>query len=282
MTESHSPKVSVLTTCWNREKYIGESIEHVLASTFTDFELIVTDNASDDRSVEIIRSYAEKDSRIRYFVNEANLGDYPNRNRAASYARGKYLKYIDSDDILYAHALQVMVDAMEKFPEAGFCLCTQQDAQVPYPVMITGKQAYLENFFGFNHFSCAPGSAIIKREAFESVGGFSGRRLVGDNELWFKLAAHFPMVKIPGGLYWDRNHGDQERFTNYANKNYRKLRKEVMMEALGNKNCPLTTEEKIRVLKKVSWENRKKEILKMIYEFKGLFDRKRNKYEKLW
>ena len=277
-----TPTVSVLLTAWNREKYIGEAIEHVLASTYADFELIITDNASTDSTVDIIKQYAAKDNRIRYYINEANIGDYPNRNRAASYATGKYLKYTDSDDILYEHALQVMVAAMERFPEAGFCLCTQQDAQIPYPVVISGRQAYLENFYGFNHFSCAPGSAIIKREAFERVGGFSGKRLIGDNELWFKLAAHYPMVKIPGGLYWDRNHGDQERFTDYANKNYRELRHNVMLEAFERKDCPLTEEEKTKILKKVAWENKKKKVLKMIYDFKGLFDRKRNKYEKLW
>lgn len=276
------PLVSVLLTAWNREKYVGEAIEHVLASTFTDFELIIVDNASTDTTFDIIKEYARSDKRIRFYRNDENIGDYPNRNKAAGYAIGKYLKYADSDDILYAHALQVMVAAMEKFPEAGFCLCTGQDPEVPYPVMISGRQAYLENFYGYDHFSRAPGSAIIKREAFERVGGFSGRRLIGDNELWFKLAAYYPLVKIPGGLYWDRNHGDQERFTSYANENYRKLRQMVLLEAFASKDCPLSEEERKTILKKVKRSNSKKKLLKIIYDFKGLFDRKRNKYEKLW
>ncbi|HUC79680.1 MAG TPA: glycosyltransferase family 2 protein [Flavisolibacter sp.] len=277
-----TPLVSVLLTAWNREKYIGEAIEHVLAQTFSDFELIITDNASTDGTVDIIKKYAAKDSRIRYYVNEANLGDYPNRNRAASYARGKYIKYTDSDDIFYEHALQVMVSAIEKFPEAGFCMCTQQDPEKPYPVMVSSRQAYLENFYGFNHFGCAPGSVIIKRKAFEAVGGFSGRRLIGDNELWFKLAAHYSMVKIPGGLYWDRNHGDQERFTTFANKNYRKLRHMVMLEAFASQHCPLTEEEKKIILKRVARNERKKKVLKTVYELKNLFAGGQKKYDKLW
>ncbi len=276
------PLVSVLLTAWNREKYIGEAIEHVLAQTFTDFELIIVDDASTDGTVDIIKKYAEQDDRIRFYVNEKNIGDYPNRNKVATYAIGKYLKYTDSDDILYAHALQVMVAAIEKYPEAGFCLCTEQDLMNPYPIMISGRQAWLENFYGYDHFSRAPGSAIIKREAFEKVGAFSGRRIIGDNELWFKLAAHYPLVKIPGGLYWDRNHGDQERFTTFANKNYRKMRHMIMLEAFDREDCPLTEEEKKVILKKVYWNNRKKGVLKMIYDFKGLFDKKRYKYEKLW
>lgn len=277
-----APLVSILLTAWNREKYVGEAIEHVLAQTFGDFELIIVDDASTDGTVDVIKKYAAMDKRIRYYVNPQNLGDYPNRNKVSTYATGKYIKYTDSDDVLYEHAIQVMVSAMKKFPEAGFCLCCEQDPQKPYPVMISGREAYLENFYGYDHFSRAPGSAIIKREAFESVGRFSGRRIIGDNELWFKLSNHYSMVKIPGGLYWDRNHGDQERFTDFANKNYRKMRHMVLLEAFAHKDCPLTEGEKAEILKLVSRNNRKKEILKMVYDFRGLFDRKRNKYEKLW
>jgi glycosyltransferase involved in cell wall biosynthesis len=276
------PLVSVLLTAWNREKYVGEAIERVLASTFTDFELIIVDDASTDGTVDIIRQYAEKDKRIRFYVNEKNIGDYPNRNKVASYATGKYLKYTDSDDVLYAHALQVLVAAMEAFPEAGFCLCTDADPQRPYPVMITGREAYLEHFYGYDHFSRAPGSSIIKREAFERVGGFSGRRIIGDNELWFKLANYYSMVKINGGLYWDRNHGDQERFTAFANKNYRKMRHMVLLEAFAHKDCPLTPEEREKALNRVNRNNRKKKILKAMYEFKDLFVKRKDKYDRLW
>jgi glycosyltransferase involved in cell wall biosynthesis len=279
---NNPPLVSVLLTSWNREKYVGEAIENVLAQTFTDFELIIVDDASTDGTVDIIKKYAAQDSRIRLYINEKNLGDYPNRNKAASYAIGKYIKYTDSDDILYSHALQVMVGAIEKFPEAGFCLCTDQDPLRPYPVMISGREAYFEHFYGYYHFNRAPGSSIVKREAFESVGGFSGRPIIGDNELWFKLAARYPMVKINGGLYWDRNHGDQERFTNFAKKNYTKMRHMVLLEAFASDECPLREEEKKKILSDVHWGNRKNSIRKLVYDFKGLFERRRNKYERLW
>lgn len=275
------PLVSVLLTAWNREKYIGQAIEHVLAQTFTDFELIIVDDASTDGTVDIIKQYAARDQRIRFYINEQNIGDYPNRNKVASYATGKYLKYTDSDDILYEHALQVMVSAMEKFPEAGFCLCTEQDPEIPYPVMISGRQAYLENFYGYFHFSRAPGSAIIKREAFERVGAFSGRRIIGDYELWFKLSNYYSMVKIPGGLYWDRNHGDQERFTSFANKNYRKMRHMILLESFAHKDCPLSEEEKKVILKRVKRNNQKKAVLKVVYQVKDFLTPRKKKY-RLW
>src|SRR5258708_2657866 len=106
------PLVSVLTTAYNREKYLAECIESVLASTFRDYEHIIVDDQSTDRTYEIALTYAKKDSRIRVYRNEKNLGDYPNRNCAASYATGKYIKYIDADDYVYPHGLAVIVRMM--------------------------------------------------------------------------------------------------------------------------------------------------------------------------
>src|SRR5260370_37746092 len=98
-TNLEKPLVSVLMTAYNREKYIAQAIESVLASTYTNFELIIVDDRSTDYSVEIARGYERKDKRVRVHVNEKNLGDYPNRNKAASYAVGKYIRYLDSDDV---------------------------------------------------------------------------------------------------------------------------------------------------------------------------------------
>ena len=81
---SPNPLVSVLLTSYNREAFIAESIESVLAQTLTDFELIVSDDQSRDGTVAIANDYARRDRRIRVFVNEKNLGDYGNRRQVAS------------------------------------------------------------------------------------------------------------------------------------------------------------------------------------------------------
>src|SRR3982751_631540 len=116
------PLVSVLMTSYNREKYIGFAIESVMASTYQNWELIVVDDCSTDKTLQIAREYEKKDKRIRVYLNEKNLGDYPNRNKAASYANGKYIKYIDADDAIYYWGLQVEIEMMERFPEAAYGL----------------------------------------------------------------------------------------------------------------------------------------------------------------
>ena len=117
-----APIVSVLMTAYNRERYIAAAIDSVLGQTFEDFELIVSDDASSDRTVAIADAYARRDPRIRVTVNPRNLGDYPNRRQAASLARGEFLNYHDSDDIMYPHCLAVMIDAIKSAPTAAFAL----------------------------------------------------------------------------------------------------------------------------------------------------------------
>jgi glycosyltransferase involved in cell wall biosynthesis len=242
------PLVSVLMTAYNREKYIAAAIESVLLSTLKDFELIIVDDGSVDDTVAIAKGYARKDSRIVVYLNENNLGDYPNRNKAASYAKGKYLKYLDSDDIMYRHCLDVMVSCMEKFPDAGYGLSAFGDSQNPYPVCLTPREAYLENFMENKaHFGRAPGSSIIKREAFNRVKGFSGIRQVGDFEFWMKIGCYYPMVKMPVDLYWSRLHESSEsKFNTTVEKD--ELRMKVIRNIFATETVPLENELKEKII----------------------------------
>jgi glycosyltransferase involved in cell wall biosynthesis len=234
--------VSVLMTAFNRQDYIEDAIQSVLASSFTDFELIIVDDGSTDNTVAIARNYAKLDDRVKLFVNEKNLGDYKNRNKAAGYATRKYIKYLDSDDLMYPHCLQVMVHSMTRFPEAGFGLSSKRDDATPFPICIPPRQAYLEHFNGHGHFNRAPGSSIIRKAAFDKVGGFSGKRYIGDVELWFTLAQQFSMVKFPGELYWSRLHTASEGSLEKAD-NTVQLRKELVQSFLHSPQCPINPKE---------------------------------------
>ncbi len=250
------PLVSVLMTAYNSEKFIEEAIESVLASNYSNFELLIVDDYSIDNTLSIASKYALKDDRIRIYTNDKNLGDYPNRNKAASYAKGKYIKYLDSDDIMYPHCLDVMVRSMEMFPDAGIGLSSMPDPNKPYPVLLNPREAYLENFNGYGHFLRAPGSGIINLEAFNKVGGFSGERMIGDADLWYKMAMYYPIVKMSTFLYWDRQHESQERQSSYA-KQYPKLQKMILERYFNHADCPLSEKEKKEILR-----NKRKQKIK--------------------
>lgn len=250
MTGSPTPKVSVLMTAYNRSEFIATAIESVLASDFGDFELIIVDDGSKDATVEIARGYESKDSRVKVYENPENLGDYPNRNRAASLARGEYLKYLDSDDAIYPWGLSVMVRCMERFAEAGYGLSARSEFDRPHPVLFSPREAYQEEYFGRELFGRAPGSAIIRRGAFENVGGFSGMRQLGDFEFWHKIGARYPLVTLPPALSWDRVHPGQEKNT-HSDVEKSAMRAEVVRAALSDPHCPLSEEEKERARKAV-------------------------------
>jgi glycosyltransferase involved in cell wall biosynthesis len=204
------PEISVLMTAYNREQYISQAINSVLGSTFTDFELIIVDDASTDATVQIAAKF-QTDPRVKLHVNKSNIGDYPNRNRAASFAVGKYLKYLDSDDMLYPHGLQILYEAMVKYPEAGLGLCRPDSQAGLYPMELSSQQAYIDHFITQTGLlSFGPSFSIIRSDVFRAVGGFSGSRFFGDTEMWLKIAANYPVVKIVMGLIWYRVHEGQE------------------------------------------------------------------------
>jgi glycosyltransferase involved in cell wall biosynthesis len=246
------PLVSVLMTAYNREKYIAEAIESVLASTYTNFELIIVDDCSKDKTVEIAEGYAQKDERIKVYINEQNLGDYPNRNKAASYASAKYLKYVDADDYIYPWGLALLIQMMEKFPDAGWGLCSlEQFIKKPFPFELTPREAYEYNYFGPGLFHKAPLSAIIKRKVFEQTNGFSSLRMVGDFEMWHRLAQTYNVVLMPHGIVWYREHGEQE-ITSY--KNFTSVYEQVKIRYLKDENCPLEKKD----IQKILFNDKKK------------------------
>lgn len=207
--------VSVIMTAYNRERYIADAIESVLASTFTDFELIIVDDTSTDNTVNIARKYEEQDSRVKVYVNEKNLGDYPNRNRATSLAKGKYLKYVDADDLIYPWGLEILVNCMEKYPDSGWGLCSiYQDEERIFPFCLDKSQIFNYHYTKNGLFQKAGLSSIITREIFEKIGGFSGRRHLGDLELWVRLSLISSVVLMPDGVVWHRIHDEQESKAN--------------------------------------------------------------------
>jgi glycosyltransferase involved in cell wall biosynthesis len=100
---------------------LPQAVESVLAQTFQDFELVISDNASTDRTQELCEAYAAQDGRIRYYRSEKNLGAAPNFNRVFELARGEYFQWLAADDVLAPTLLEKCVPVLDQDPSAALC-----------------------------------------------------------------------------------------------------------------------------------------------------------------
>lgn len=105
--------VSIITPCYNGEKYISETIESVIAQTYAKWELIIIDDGSTDNSVEIINNYRKKDIRI-HLLKQRNSGSAAARNNGIRYAHGQYIALLDADDIWFSNFLEKQIQFMKE------------------------------------------------------------------------------------------------------------------------------------------------------------------------
>lgn len=240
-----APLVSVLVTAYNREAYLAEAIESVINSTYKNLEIIISDDASRDGTVAIARDYAAKDSRIRLYINEKNLGDYPNRNKAAGYATGEYLMSVDSDDMIFKNSIEKCVGLMEDNPGVQFGTYYREPAA--HPFVLDSATALHRHFFEKPYLMIGPGGTITRRKFFEEIGGYP--EIYGPaNDMYFNLkaATKTPVLMIPSELYFIRKHPGQEinNAYGYLYNNYRYYR-----DAFNYLDLPLE-EQELRWLQK--------------------------------
>jgi glycosyltransferase involved in cell wall biosynthesis len=113
---SIEPTVSIGLPVYNGDRYLAETIESILAQTYSDLELIICDNASTDATREICEQLAARDHRVRYHRNTENLGAARNFNRTVELARGKYFKWNGHDDPVPPNLLEHCVAVLERDP----------------------------------------------------------------------------------------------------------------------------------------------------------------------
>lgn len=106
--------VSVITPCYNGEKFIGDAIKSVMAQTYTNWEMLITDDCSKDKSLEIIRLYAQEDSRVKFFVLDKNSGAAVARNKSIKEAKGRFIAFLDGDDMWFPNKLELQLQFMSE------------------------------------------------------------------------------------------------------------------------------------------------------------------------
>ena len=221
----NSPLVSVIMTAYNRELYIAEAIESVLQSTYKNFELIIVDDCSTDKTVSIAEKYQRLDSRISLYVNEKNLNDYPNRNRAVSYAKGEYIMFVDSDDKIFSDGIQNCLKKMQEFPEADMGIFYDDNDDLKNK-LLKQYESIKYHFFKRPILTIGPGGTILKRDFFDKIGKYP-EQYGPANDMYFNLkaASKTDILIIGCHFFFYRIHEGQEKNNhfNYLYNNYNYL-----------------------------------------------------------
>jgi glycosyltransferase involved in cell wall biosynthesis len=213
------PKISLALPVYNGERFVADAVRSILAQDFKNFELIITDNASTDRTEEICRAFAAADQRVRYFRNERNLGAGPNYNLGLSLSRGKYFKWCACDDRISENFLSACYAALEANEKAVLAYGTTQsidDHGSVIPLVGVMRSPELPN----------EGAAVrFKRDLrdggtnFEVFGLFRTAALGmttlhrsyygSDRTLMSEMALLGSFVFVPGIVFYNREHKDR-------------------------------------------------------------------------
>ncbi|WP_010419531.1 glycosyltransferase family 2 protein [Anaerophaga thermohalophila] len=122
-TIENNPLVSVIIPAYNRETLIGETLDSILTQTYPNWECIIVDDGSTDHTIDVIEKYTKKDNRFRLFKRNREPKGAPTcRNIGLDKAKGEYVIFLDSDDILFPHALKNRVNFLRQNPEIDFCI----------------------------------------------------------------------------------------------------------------------------------------------------------------
>ncbi|MDM9385156.1 glycosyltransferase [Chlorogloeopsis sp. ULAP01] len=193
------PTISVIIPAYNAENTIIDTITSVQKQTFSDFELIVINDGSKDRTLKLLNEI--QDSRLKVF-SYRNGGLSTARNRGISHATGEFIAFLDADDLWTIDKLELQLEALQKSPEAGVAYSWSyfMDEKNEYcstdkPILFQGN--VFADLLKWN-FIASGSNPLIRRQAIESVGEFeTSLSRAEDWDYWLRLAAKWSFVVVP-------------------------------------------------------------------------------------
>lgn len=205
-----NPLVSVIIPTYNRGWIIKEAVDSVLSQNFVDFELIVVDDGSTDNTRDILDAYKNDIKVFRY----NNQGVSAARNRGIAQASGKFIAFLDSDDLWMPNKLSMQVDFFNTNKEA--LICQTEEIWIRNNVRVNPKKRHKKlSGMIFEPSLClcmvSPSAVMIKRELFEAVGLFDeSLPACEDYDLWLRISSGYPVYLIDTPLIIKRGgHDDQ-------------------------------------------------------------------------
>lgn len=195
-----SPTISVLMCVRNEDVWVSQAIESVLDQTYSDFELIITDDGSSDNTSGVLQHYSTIDDRIQIIQHTASLGLASSLNEQIQIARGRYLARMDGDDIAQSDRFAKQVEFMDEHPQVGllgsFCREINSEGN---PIGVwerpTSDRALKKTLFSRNPFIHS--SVMLRCEVFSVVGLYNeSMQFAQDYELWLRVAGHFDLANL--------------------------------------------------------------------------------------
>ena len=228
--------ISVITSAYNVEKYLGRAIESILNQTFTEFEYIILNDGSTDNTLKIAQQYEAQDERIKVINLEENAGLPNGLNQCIAAAQYEWIALMDSDDISLPTRLETQLAYAENDPEVivwGTYIShinANDDILSTNEVGPINREQLAERFERGDPVYVMHGTALMRKSVVQAIGGYDTRFFAAEDiELFARMSKHGPILAIPEVLYLYRIHGNstsmtkffaQKQFTEYVKLMY--------------------------------------------------------------
>jgi glycosyltransferase involved in cell wall biosynthesis len=205
------PEVSIILPTYNRAAYILETIDSVQRQTYPNWELLIVDDGSKDNTIELISKI--KDERIQLHKTSSRLGITGTRNEGMRKVKGELIAFIDSDDLWNPGKLEKQVMALNRYPEAGFCLTGGYNfRKLNEPLEFFYKQTcglkYDDLFIPFfkSEVAATTPSLMFRKHWLDVIGFFNEAKSFADVDFILRLAGHSKGVILYESLFYRRLH----------------------------------------------------------------------------
>lgn len=195
------PAISVVMPVYNAERYIAEAVESILNQTFTDFEFIIINDGSTDRSLEILQCYARQDSRIR-LISRENRGLVKTLNEGLALAKAPLIARMDADDVAFLDRFHLQVQFMDQHPEVvcigGYWEIIDDAGRVLTLLKVPEDNEQIQDLILKGHASITHPSAMFRKAQVQELGGYRGEfEAAEDLDLWLRLGEIGLLANIP-------------------------------------------------------------------------------------
>jgi glycosyltransferase involved in cell wall biosynthesis len=203
------PDLSIIMPVYNTVSYLGESVESVLSQSFTDFELIIIDDASTDGSAELLNNF--RDDRIKILTNTQNKGIVFSRNRGLNEAQGNFIAQFDSDDVARPDKFEKQIDFLKRNPDFGMVgswvrMIDSEGKLIKQKWRLPAKPHLIPAIMLFRNYFVQ--STIVARHGAIPEGGYkTGYDVVEDYKMWIEIANKYKVWNLPEYLVNYRVHG---------------------------------------------------------------------------